>query len=59
MTNNTNNNTTDNSRKMTTEKREANKAFAAACNGCGGWTSFGGMSHFSTGINGCDCHTSK
>ena len=48
-----------NSREMTAEQREANKAFAAACSGCGGWTRCGGMSQFADGANGCDCHTSK
>lgn len=46
-------------KKMTKDQRQENKSKNAACNRCGGWTTFGGMSQYSNGVNGCTCKRSK
>ena len=40
--------------------RDANGRYpAAACQACGGWTSYGGCSQFHDGPNGCKCRKPK
>lgn len=57
ITNRTSNGLVTKSKVIPTATRNANGSFpSAACQTCGGWTSYGGMSQFAKTNNGCKCN---